>query len=309
MTFPGKNTLLLLLSFVVLPAFRETVLTQPAKPANLFGTMTVPDRARTASVLIIPGGTDRDGNRPGQHNDSLKRLAHGLAACGIASLRIDPRGYGDSTQAVPWEADSFTPDLTDADARTWLARLGQGAAAIGVGEGSLTALRLRAARLVLLEAPSQPPGEVLRRRIGQLCLSADAQTRMNAAIDDLEAGRPATDMPPAVGHLLHFGQTYLMSLFQRDPMAELRRNPAPTLVITGTTDLELMPEDGRTLASARAGVGYESIPFMNHVLRDAPAAFGINLGTYEHPELRLHPMLLPALCRFLGGATAPAGTG
>jgi pimeloyl-ACP methyl ester carboxylesterase len=309
MAFPGKKTLLLLLSFVVLPAFHETVLTQPAKPANLFGTMTVPDRARAASVLIIPGGTDRDGNRPGQHNDSLKLLAHGLAACGIASLRIDPRGYGDSTQAVPWDPDSFTTDITEADARAWLARLGQGAAVIGVGEGALTALRLPAARLVLLEAPSRPPGEVLRRSLRQLGLSAAARARMDGAIDDLEAGNPANDVPPALGHLLHFGQTYLISLFRLHPMAELRRNPAPALVITGTTDLELMPEDGRTLASARAGVRYESIPFMNHVLRDAPAAFGINLGTYEHPELKLHPMLLPALCRFLGGATAPAGTG
>jgi pimeloyl-ACP methyl ester carboxylesterase len=283
-------------------AFTEAPLTQTATPANLAGTLTLPDAPHPPGVLIIPGGTDRDGNRPGQHNDSLKLLAQGLADCGIASLRIDPRGYGDSTQAVPWDLDSFTTDITEADARTWLGLLGRHAgplAALGVGDGALTALRIDAPRLVLLEAASRSPGEVLRQRLATLGLSGQARARMASAIDDLEAGRSTDDVPPAMGQILRFGQTWLISLFHIDPLAELRRTRAPTLVIDGTTDLELQPQDGARLAAARPGIIRTTLPFMNHALRVAPADFGINLATYEHRELKLHPQLLPALCQFL----------
>jgi pimeloyl-ACP methyl ester carboxylesterase len=267
------------------------------------GTLTLPEAAHPPGVLIIPGGTDRDGNRPGQYNDSLKLLAHGLADCGVASLRIDPRGFGASTQAVPWDLDSFTTDITEVDATAWLGQLGRNAgklAVLGIGDGSLTALRIGAPRLILLEAPSRPAGEVLRARLATLGLSGQARARMASAIDDLEAGRNTGDVPPALGQIFRFGQTYLMSQFHIDPLAELRRTKAPALVIDGTTDLELQPQDAERLAAARPGITRVSLPFMNHVLRVAPADFGINLATYEHAELPLHPQLLPLLCQFLG---------
>ncbi len=297
----GARILLPVLA-LLLAGFTEAPVVQTATPANLAGTLTLPEAQHPPGVLIIPGGTDRDGNRPGQYNDSLRLLAHGLAGCGIASLRIDPRGTGDSTQALPWDLDSFTTDITEADARGWLGLLARRAgrlAVLGVGDGALTALRIAPPRLVLLEAPSRPAGEVLRQRLASLGLSRQARARMGAAIDDLEAGRIAEDVPPAMGQVLRFGQTYLISLFHIDPLAELRRTQAPTLVIDGTTDLELQPQDGARLASARPGTLRASLPFMNHALRVAPADFGINLATYEHRNLPLHPQLLPALCRFL----------
>ena len=285
---------------MLLAGFTESTLILPSTPANLAATLTVPDAPHRPSALIIPGGTDRDGNRPGQHNDHLRLLAHGLAACGIASLRIDPRGFGDSTQAIPWELDSFTTDITEADARAWHARLGSAAAVLGVGDGALTALRVGAPRLVLLESPARPPGEVLRQRLDTLGLSARARARMRSAIDELEAGRPADDVPPALGQIFRFGQTWMISQFRLDPRAELRRTKAPSLVIAGSTDLELRPDDGPALAASRLGVQLAILPGMNHVLRLAPDDFAANLATYEQPGLPLHPMLLPTLCRFLG---------
>ncbi len=299
--FFSKKKSLLACFFVA--AFTETPVVQVATPANLAATLVLPAAPHPPGVLIIPGNTDRNGNRPGQYNDHLRLLAQGLAACGVASLRIDPRGFGDSTQAVPWERDSFTTDITEADARAWLVRLGQHAAplsVLGLGEGALTALRVPAPRLVLLEASSLRPGEVLRRQIATIGVSGTAQARMNAAIDDLEAGRPTEAVPPALGQLFRFGETYAISQFRIDPVAELRRGHAATLVITGTTDLELRPGDGPALAAARPGLRLASIPAMNHVLRAAPESFADNLATYEHRALPLHPMLLPTLCRFLG---------
>ena len=51
----------------------------------------------THAVVIIPGSgpVDRDGNGPpvGLNSDSYRLLAEGLAEHGVASIRIDKRGF------------------------------------------------------------------------------------------------------------------------------------------------------------------------------------------------------------------------
>ena len=53
---------------------------------------------KTAVVLIIAGSgpTDRNGNNPMMTNNSLKMLAKELQKNGIASVRYDKRGIGES---------------------------------------------------------------------------------------------------------------------------------------------------------------------------------------------------------------------
>lgn len=302
---PGAGRLVLLLALALLPGFTETTLTQNAMPAPLFGTLTLPDGGgRPPGVLIIPGTTDRNGNRPAQYNDSLKLLARGLAGCGVASLRIDPRGLGDSTRAALWDPDSSTVDVPEADAKAWLAMLrGRTAhpAVLGHGAGGLTALRIAdgTSRLVLLGANARRPADLLRGRLAELGLSAAARRRMEDIIAELEAGRPAEPPPAALGQILAPGQTYLISLFKLDPLAELRRTHMPVLVVDGTTDMETLPQDAARLAAARPGVTRLSIAGMNHVLRLAPQDFAANMASYERPDLPLAPGLLDTVCRFL----------
>ena len=60
-------------------------------------------------VLLLSGSgpTDRNGNSPmlPGKNNSLLMLAEGLASNGIASLRYDKRGVGESAGAMVAEAD------------------------------------------------------------------------------------------------------------------------------------------------------------------------------------------------------------
>ncbi|MGH9419705.1 MAG: alpha/beta hydrolase, partial [Thermoanaerobaculia bacterium] len=60
-------------------------------------------------VLILSGSgpTDRNGNSPvfPGKNNSLQMLAEGLADNGIASLRYDKRGVGESAKAMASESD------------------------------------------------------------------------------------------------------------------------------------------------------------------------------------------------------------
>ena len=73
---------------------------------ELGGTLMLPGIAaskRVPGVVLIAGSgpTDRDGNNPlvPERIDLLRQVAERLAEAGIASLRYDKRGIGQSTRA------------------------------------------------------------------------------------------------------------------------------------------------------------------------------------------------------------------
>jgi len=77
----------------------------------LYGTLALPadGEAPLAAALLLHGSgpVDRDGNAQGLVMDAYRQLAHGLARAGIASLRFDKRGVGES------EGDSHLASRTD----------------------------------------------------------------------------------------------------------------------------------------------------------------------------------------------------
>ena len=79
----------------------STEIALPSQPAPLHGTLLTPDSA-SAVAVILPGSgpTDRDGNSPlGVSASTYRLLAEGLAAQGIATVRIDKRGIAASPSA------------------------------------------------------------------------------------------------------------------------------------------------------------------------------------------------------------------
>ena len=91
----------LALSLLAGPVSSEVTL--PAQPAPLHGTLLAPD-SPAAVAVILPGSgpTDRDGNSPmGVSASTYRLLAEGLAAQGIATVRIDKRGIAASAAPGP----------------------------------------------------------------------------------------------------------------------------------------------------------------------------------------------------------------
>ena len=89
----------------------KTTVTEPitleTATGMLYGTLERPQsRSRVPVVLIISGSgpTDRDGNSIALKgpNNSLKLLAEALATNGIASVRYDKRGVGETGKAMMW---------------------------------------------------------------------------------------------------------------------------------------------------------------------------------------------------------------
>ncbi len=278
---------------------------------QLHGTLLSPaEVASPPTVLILPGSgpTDRDGNQRQLRNDSLKQLAEGLAARGIATLRIDKRGVGASAGAARQESELRFDDYV-ADAVAWLSLLKQraGAApvfALGHSEGALIAIlaaeRIPVAGLITVAGPGFGFGTLLRRQLDAAGLPPVERARAENMLAALEAGQAVTDVPPEWLWLFRPGvQPYLISLARHDPADALARLGVPVLVAQGTTDIQVGEADARRLAASRSGVRLALIEGMNHVLKSAPPERSANIATYSEPALPVRVELVDAIADFV----------
>lgn len=279
--------------------------------APLRGTIAMPPGpSPIAAVLIIAGSgpTDRDGNQPGLRNDSLKLLARGLAGRGIASLRIDKRGIAASAGAMGSERDlRFGTYVSDAAAWVGFLRM-QGRVRnvflLGHSEGALVAtLAAQQARvdgLILIEGLGFPAGTILRRQLDASGLTPSLRASAETIIASLEHGQLVTNAPSELAPLFRQSvQPYLISWLPLDPAAELAKVTAPTLVLQGTTDIQVSVENGERLRAARPDVELRVLDGVNHVLKEAPLDRVQNIATYSDPTLPLAPGVLPPIEAFL----------
>tara|TARA_R110002124_G_scaffold25141_34_gene91307 strand:- start:1381 stop:2313 length:933 start_codon:yes stop_codon:yes gene_type:complete len=291
----------------------ETAVVLPAQPAPLHGTLLAPDGPARAVAVILPGSgpTDRDGNSPqfGISAQPYRLLARGLADRGIATVRIDKRGIGESAVAGPAEADlRFTTYAQDA--RAWAAeaaaRAGRPCAwLIGHSEGALVALAAAddhadsICGLVLLSGAGRPAGVVLREQLAR-GLAEPMKTEAFDILSELEAGRAVADTPPGLASLFRPSvQPYLMSWLPLDPAALIAAWDGPVLIGQGTTDIQVTVVDAETMATARPDARLVLWEGVNHVLKTAPAERAANVATYADPDLPLAPGIVEDVADFI----------
>lgn len=274
---------------------------QVASPlAPLHGTLLTPGGETRAAAVIIAGSgpTDRDGNNPlGVRAASYRLLAEGLADEGVATLRYDKRGAGQSMAAVGNEADlRFEHMVDDALAFAAEARARTGLPCvwlIGHSEGTGVAL-MAVARddegicgLVLLSGLGRRPRVILEEQLGGQ-LPEPLRTRTFEAIARLEAGERVADTPPELAALLRPSvQPFLIGLLALDPAALIATYDGPVFIGNGTTDLQTTVVDARVLAEAQPDARLVIWDGVNHLLKVAPADRAANLATYADPDLPL----------------------
>lgn len=292
---------------IVAPQSAEDV-TLASEPAPLHGTLLTAGDAR-AVAIILPGSgpTDRDGNSPlGITAGSYRLLAEGLAEQGVSTLRIDKRGIGASSGAGLSEADLVFDDYAD-DARAWIddltARTDQPCAwVIGHSEGALVGQvaavdNPKVCGLVLVSGAGRPAGVVLREQLATLPPALAGANE--AALAALESGQ-TTPTPTGLESLYRASvQPYMISWLAKDPAALMATYDGPTLVVHGTTDIQVTASDADALTAAREGVVRADIEGMNHVMKTAPADPQGNVATYSQPDLPLAPGLIEAISGFI----------
>ncbi|MDO9460371.1 MAG: alpha/beta fold hydrolase [Alphaproteobacteria bacterium] len=279
--------------------------------AGLHGTLILPDKADyVPGVLILAGSgpVDRDGNVPGAENNSLKLLARGLAARGVASLRADKRGVGGSLATETREEDlRFSTYVDDAEvllnylcAEERISR----AFLLGHSEGALVATlvaqRAEISGLILIAGAGRPAAQVIESQLSAPHVSASLLQASSRIAAKLEQQMPVADIPTELSGLYRPSmQNYLMSWFPINPARELAKTRCPVLIVQGGTDLQTGFADAQLLARARPESKLVLIAGMNHVLKQSPMERTANLQTYAAPDLPLAPELLSAIEDFL----------
>jgi pimeloyl-ACP methyl ester carboxylesterase len=263
------------------------------------------------AVLLISGSgpTDRDGNSstlPGKNN-SLRMLAEGLAMNGIASLRYDKRGVGESAKAVTSEADlRFETNIDDAAAFCEQLRADKRFSSVviaGHSEGSLigmvAAKKCNASGFISIAGAGRPASEILRIQLAGKLPPALA-TQSEAILKDLEAGK-TTEKPPAELFAIYRPsvQPYMISWFRYDPAKSIAALSVPVLIIQGTTDIQVSLDDAKRLAAANPRAKLLIVEGMNHVLKSVSSDKTKQAASYGDPTLMLAPDLLMNIVDFV----------
>lgn len=257
----------------------ERELAFPTPWGQLAGTLLLPEGTGPwpAALLIAGSGpTDRNGNTPllPAALDNLKRLAQALAQHGIATLRYDKRGVGESIYPGLSEEGLRFEHLVDDAVALALCLADEesisGVSLVGHSEGALIAAlaaeEAQAQAVVSISGAGSRASALMRRQIaGQL--PGDIAEPALAALDALEAQQRVDDVPDALVLLFRpTVQPYLMSWFRHDPPAVLGQLQVPVLLVHGSADPQLDLEHAQWLQAGKPDARLWIVDDMDHLL-------------------------------------------
>ena len=249
---------------------------------TLAGTLTVPesDTQVAAAVLVSGSGPiDRDSNMKRARLGVMAQVAEYLARRGIATLRYDKRGVGESDG--DYRAAGFFDNVSDARAAVAALRARseidpESVFVVGHSEGALIATELAAdeappAGIVLLAGAAQPGKTVLRWQAEQLArtLPTPVKLVMRLLRQDVAktqekrfAQLEATTTDVARIQLVKVNAKWFREFMGHDPAESLQRTTVPVLAITGSKDVQTDPADVDRMRNL------VPTPFEGHVLDD-----------------------------------------
>ena len=302
----------LILLFLVIPFFslsQEEEITLKTKTGDIKGSLLVPSNSEKASVVLIISGsgpTDRNGNNPNMTNNSLMMLANELKKNGIASLRFDKRGIGESTSSGMQESDLRFEDYVN-DVKGWVDLLKESnkfskIIVLGHSEGSLIGMiasqKAEVEKFISVAGAGNSAGDIIREQ-----LKAQPAFVLNQSlpiIEKLENGEREENVPQMLYALFRPSvQPYMISWFKYDPQIEIAKLNKPVLIVQGTTDIQVSVLDADKLASANNKAQKQIIEGMNHILKEADMDRIKNIQTYSMPDLPLKKPLIEIIVKFI----------
>jgi alpha/beta superfamily hydrolase len=226
------------------PAVTEQIVRIASEGQTVVGTLALPAHAQPPFpvVLMLHGFTNvRDElSVAGTDEAMYQRAARVFGEAGMASLRIDFRGSGDSDGA--WADTTFTGQIADTMAAIdYLATLPaidmQRLGVLGFSQGGLVAaeaaaLDPRICNVVLWSAVANAPDTYKH------ILSAETVAEGLAGADPQAAVPVVTQW----GAAFELNRGFFADLFAYDAVAALARVDAPLLVVAGVQDTTVTPQ-------------------------------------------------------------------
>jgi uncharacterized protein len=265
---------------------------------RLVGTLVRPAPSEDSPAALLLNGSgplDRDSNMPGQVLDVAPALAVALAEHGIASLRFDKRGVGES--GGEYLTTGF--DLETSDAADALAELRHAhgrVTVIGHSVGATIAIRLASdddlAGIVLLAAACRTGEDVMRQQSERIASARRGLGRLFAPLLVRWQARIRRKLSASDGDVARVAGANLPARWFRefmayDPADDLSRVRCPVLAITGRNDIQVDPDDvARMCELVSAPFEGHTPDDLTHLLREHPGL--PSLGTY--PEQLKKPV-------------------
>ena len=223
------------------PTLSEQIVTFENAGATIVGTLALPEAGSGPYpvALLLHGFTNERNELPvGATGETMYgRLARELGAQGIASLRIDFRGSGESDGA--WADTTFTGQLGDAQAAVdYLSALPAvdvtQLGVVGFSQGGLIAAELAAqddrVRSLVLWSPVASAPDTYKHILGDESVAAGLVA---------DAPLPVTTQ---WGAQFELNRGFFVDLFRYDPTAAIAAVEAPLLVIVGLRDTTVTPQ-------------------------------------------------------------------
>lgn len=289
-------------------SFKESPIILKINTDQLFGTLTTPDLTKKHPVALIIAGsgpTDRNGNNPMMKNNSLKLLAEALAKNGIASLRYDKRGIGESKASAISEQSLVFENYTE-DAKSWINLLKQDkrfseVVIIGHSEGSLIGMiaGAKANKFISIAGPGESADKLIKAQIASKSNKV-IEDMTFPIIDSLKSGNQVKKVDPMLNSLFRPSiQPYLISWFKYNPESEIKKLNIPILIIQGNNDLQVTVKDAETLSQANKNAELLIVDKMNHIMKIVEVNQQSNMESYNNESLPLSEIMTTKIVSFI----------
>ena len=273
---------------------------------NVYGTLTLPKvKGKNIPVALIIAGsgpTDRDGNNVFMKNNSLKMLSDSLVQLGIATLRYDKQGVGQSKDASKPEIELTITDYIN-DAKLWITYLNNhkklgDITIIGHSEGSFFALMVAkdipVKQVISIAGAGRSIDNVIIEQLR--AQDEDLATEATSIFDALRNDQPVTEVSANLQALFRESvQPYLKSWMKYDPADLVKELNCPVFVINGDKDIQVQIEDARLLVGQNKNAELHIIEGMNHIFKKVEGDRDANMMTYIDPNLPIMPELVGVL--------------
>ncbi len=288
----------------------DMVLSTPT--GKIYGSLAMPEGAKKVPVVLLIAGsgpTDRNCNSDlNLKTNAFKMLADSLKQVGIASVRYDKRGVGESAAALNSKSSLlFGTYIDDAEGFIKLLKADPRFSEVivaGHSEGSLVgmiAAKNAGAKKYISIAGA---GERINKTIKDQYAAQSAEMADSAGriMDTIMMGKDAQNIPAALYPIFSPGmQPYMRSWLKYDPQEEIKKLQVPVLIIQGDNDLQVSVKNANNLKKAAPKAKLVIIRKMNHPMKDAPTDRAGNFETYNKPTLPLSAGFATAIIKFVKG--------